>query len=87
MSEHAIQRPRHTREVQRIDEQGSRLDLPAAVRTDEAPELLLRGPSAPGGLLLESAERPKVALGIDDRSTAATPSERISSSSRSASHT
>jgi hypothetical protein len=66
MSKHAVQRPRHVVEIQRVDQQGRGLDLPAAVGAEEAPELLLSGPSSPRRLLLEGAERFKVTLSVDD---------------------
>jgi hypothetical protein len=66
MSQYTIQRPRHAREIQRIDEQPRVPDLPAAVSADEAPELLLAAPCSPRRLLLERAERSKLALSLDD---------------------
>jgi hypothetical protein len=57
MSKYTVQWPRHLGEIQRVDEQGRGLDLPAAVGAEEAPELLLNGPSLPRRLLLEGAER------------------------------
>src|SRR6266498_2044924 len=66
MSQYTVQRPRHLAEIQRVDEQGRGLDLPAAVGANEAPELLLIGPSSPGRLLLEGAERFKLTLSVDD---------------------
>jgi hypothetical protein len=61
VGEDAVERPRHPAEVQGLDEQGRGLDLPAAVGAEEAAELLLGGPSLPGGLFLEGAERSKLA--------------------------
>jgi len=66
MSKYTVQWPRHLGEIQRVDEQGRGLDLPAAVGAEEAPELLLNGPSLPRRLLLEGAERFKVTLSVDD---------------------
>jgi hypothetical protein len=66
MSKDAVQRPRHVVEIQCVDEQGGELDLPAPMGAEEAPELLLCGPSSPGRLLLKGSERCKVTLGIDD---------------------
>ena len=66
MGQDAIERPRHARQLQRVDEQPRVADLAAAVGADEAPKLLLAAPSLPGGLLLEGAERSKLALGLDD---------------------
>ncbi len=62
MREDTIQRPRHTGEIERADEQGRRADLATAACTHEATELFCGGPSPPLGLLLEGAERHQVAL-------------------------
>jgi uncharacterized membrane protein YeaQ/YmgE (transglycosylase-associated protein family) len=61
-----IQRPRHTGEIQRADEQGRSADLATAACAQEAPELFLGGPSPPLGLFLEGAERDQVALLFED---------------------
>jgi hypothetical protein len=45
MCKYTVQRPRHVSEIQRVDEHGRGLDLPATVGAEEAPELLLSGPS------------------------------------------
>src|SRR2546422_3418971 len=66
MSKYTVQRPRHSGEIQRLDEQACVSDLPAAAAAHEAPKLLLSGPSLPRGLLLEGAERSKVTLTLDD---------------------
>jgi hypothetical protein len=66
VSQYTIQRPRHAREIQRVDEQPRVPDLPAAVSADEAPELLGAAPCSPRRLLLERAERSKLALRLDD---------------------
>ena len=66
MSKYTVQRPRDLAEIQRVDEQGRRLDLPTPVGAHEAPELLLIGPSSPRRLLLEGAERFKLTLSVDD---------------------
>jgi hypothetical protein len=66
MSKHTIERPRHAREIQRVNEQPRVSDLAAAVGADEASKLRLAAPSLPGRLLLERAERSKLALGLDD---------------------
>jgi len=66
MSKYAVQRPRHLGKIQRVDEQGGGLDLPAAVGAEETPKLLLIGPSSPRRLLLEGPERFKVTLSVDD---------------------
>jgi hypothetical protein len=66
MSKYTIERPRHARELQRVDQQPRVTDLPAAVGADEAPKLRLAAASLPGRLLLERAERPKLTLGLDD---------------------
>jgi hypothetical protein len=41
MSKYTVHRPRHFSEIQRVDEQGRVLDLPAAAGAHEAPKLLL----------------------------------------------
>ena len=66
MRKYTIERPRHARELQRVDQQPRVPDLPAAVGTDEAPKLLLAAPSSPRRLLLEGAERSKLTLNLDD---------------------
>jgi hypothetical protein len=66
MSKYAVQRPRHAVEIQCVDEEGRELDLPASMRPEEAPQLLLLSPSSPGGLLLKGPERFKVTLRVDD---------------------
>ena len=66
MSQYTIERPRHAREIQRVDEQPRVPDLPAAVGADEAPKLLLAAPRSPRRLLLEGAERSKLTLGLHD---------------------
>jgi hypothetical protein len=66
MRKDAIERPRHAREVQRVDQHPRVADLAAAVGADEAPELRLAAPSLPRRLLLEGAERSKLALSLDD---------------------
>jgi hypothetical protein len=65
MSKDPIERSRHGREVQRVDQQPRVAGLPAAVGADEAPELRLAAASLPR-LLLERAERPKLTLALDD---------------------
>jgi len=95
MSKYQVKRPRHLGEIKRLDEQTRVPDLPAAAAAHEAPKLLLIGPSLPRRLLLEGAERSKLSLSVNDpfhrggtiRSTEAAPRARISSSSRSATHT
>ena len=66
MREYALEWPRHSSEVQRLDEQTGVADLAAAAAAQEAPELLLGGPSAPCRLLLKGSERLEVTLGLDD---------------------
>jgi len=66
MSKHHVKWPRHSGEIQRVDEQGCVSDLPAAAAAHEAPKLLLSGPSLPRRLLLEGAEGSKVSLNIND---------------------
>jgi SAM-dependent methyltransferase len=64
--EDPIQGLRHAGEVEGVDERGSGSDLPAAAGPEESPELVLERPSLPPGLLLECAERSKLALRLDD---------------------
>jgi hypothetical protein len=66
MGEYPVKRPRHLREVERLDEQSRVSDLAAAAAAHEAPKLLLPAPSLPRRLLLQRAERSKLALGVDD---------------------
>ncbi len=66
MSEHQVERPRHSGEIKRVDEQARVSSLSAAAAAHEAPKLLLSGPSLPRRLLLEGAERSKVTLSLDD---------------------
>src|SRR5215471_62744 len=64
--QYAVQRPGHAGEIERIYEQRRGLDLAAAVRAQEAAELLGVGPSPPGRLLLELAERFQLPRSVDD---------------------
>jgi len=66
VGEYTVQRPRHTGEIQRLDEHGRVLDLAAAASAHEAPKLLLDGPSLLRRLLLQRAERSKLTLRVDD---------------------
>jgi hypothetical protein len=66
VSKNEVERPRHLGEVKRIDEQTRVSDLAAAAAAHEAPKLVLHRPSSPLRLFLESAERSKVSLGVDD---------------------
>ena len=64
------------------------VDLAAAQGADEAAQLLLDRPAPPGRLLLEGAERPAARpVRRGHPRTPGTPRARISSSSRSATHT
>src|SRR5919106_709962 len=63
MSEYTVQRPRHSGEVQRVDEQGCVADLPVP---HELPKLHLVSLSSLRRLLLEGAERPKLTLSVND---------------------
>ncbi len=65
MSKYQVERPRHSSEVEPVDEQASVLSLPAAAGAHEAPKLLLGGPSFLRRLLLEGAERMKLPLSSD----------------------
>ena len=66
MCKDKVQGPRHLSEIQRVDQQGGGLDLPAALGAKEAPQLVLNGSSAPRRLPLERAEGYEVALGVED---------------------
>ena len=66
MSKYQVERPRHLREIKRIDEQPRVSDLPATAAAHEAPKLILNRPSSPLRLFLEGAEGSKVSLGVDD---------------------
>jgi hypothetical protein len=66
MSKYTLERPRHARELQRVDQQPRVADLAAAVGADEAAKLCLAASSSPGRLLLERAERSELALSLDD---------------------
>ena len=61
--------------------------LPACAAAHEAPKLLLGGPASPLRLLLEGAEGSRSPCSSTTCSTEAAPCARISSSSRSATHT
>src|ERR1017187_4466789 len=79
-----IERAGHPGQVERAGEHLAIVDLAARAGAQEAPDLLLAGPSPLGGLLDEGAERPELALTLGQLLVTATPSARISSSSRSA---
>jgi hypothetical protein len=66
MSKDEVKRPRHSVEIERIDEQARVSDLPAAAAAHEAPKLLFCCPSLPRRLLLQGAEGSKVTLRVDD---------------------
>jgi len=66
MSKYTVQRPRHSGEIQRVDEQPRVLDLPATAGAHEAPKLRLIRQSLLRRLLLQGAERPKLTLSVDD---------------------
>jgi hypothetical protein len=66
MSQHQVERPRHTGEIKCLDEQPRVTDLPPGAAAHEAPELSLGRPSLPRGLLLEGAEGSKLSLRVDD---------------------
>ena len=53
-------------EIKRLDEQACVSDLSAAAAAQEASELLLGSPSAPGRLLLKRAERAELSLSVDN---------------------
>jgi len=66
VSENQVQRPRHLREIEGVDEQARVPDLSASAAAEPAPKLLLGSPTLPRRLLLESAERSKVPLSLGD---------------------
>ena len=66
MSEHAVERPRHPVEVERLDEEAGVADLPPAARAEEPPQLVVEWPAAPLRLLLQRSERAEVAVQLDD---------------------
>jgi hypothetical protein len=66
MSKYQVKRPRHSGELERIDEQTRVSDLSPAAAAHEAPKLILSGPSLPRSLLLERAEGPELTLSLDD---------------------
>jgi hypothetical protein len=66
MSKYQVKRPRHSGEIERIDEQTRVSDLSPAAAAHEAPKLLLSGPSLPRSLLLERTEGPELTLSLDD---------------------
>src|SRR5262245_16923742 len=64
--EDALERPRHPAQVQRLDQERSIDDLPAARAAHESPELRREGPPLPLPLLLQRAEGGELALGADE---------------------
>jgi len=66
MGEYPVERPRHSGQIKRLDEQPRVSDLPAAAAAHEAPKLLLVAPSLPCRLLLKGAEGSKVSLSVND---------------------
>ncbi len=62
VSEDGVERPRDAIEIERVHEQRRVADLPVP---HEAPELLLARERSLGELLLEGAERPELALRLD----------------------
>lgn len=66
MSKHQVERPGHVVEIERVDEQARVPDLPPGAAAEEAPKLVLGGPSLPRGLLLQGAERSELTLTVDD---------------------
>ena len=66
MSKHEVERPRHSVEVQGVDEQCRRFDLPPPVRAEKAAELrLMRAPS-PCRLILKASKRFQLTFRVDD---------------------
>ena len=66
MGQYPVERPRHSLEIERLDEEARVADLPPASTAHEAPKLLLGGPPFPRRLPLEGAEGPKVSVRFDD---------------------
>lgn len=66
MREYTVQGPRHAGQIKRLDEQTRVSDLPAAAAAHEPPKLRLDGPSVPRRLFLESAERSKLTVSVND---------------------
>src|SRR4029077_17108738 len=64
--EHALERLRSLREVECVYEQAGVADFAPATAAHEAAQLLLAGTPVPGGLLLQGAKRPEIALRLDD---------------------
>src|SRR6266853_229730 len=52
-------------EVERIDQESGVESLAAGMRADEATHMLERAAAALGGLLLQAAQRPQLALSLD----------------------
>ncbi len=66
MTKHAVERPRHSCEVEGIDEQARVPDLPPTAAAQPTPELVVHRPTLPRGLLLQCPERSEVALSLGD---------------------
>jgi len=66
MGQYPVERPRHSIEIERLDEEARVADLSPAAAAHEAPKLLLGGPPFPRRLLLEGAEGPEVSVRLDD---------------------
>src|SRR5437660_1336166 len=66
VSENAEERPRHRLEPERVDEKLRVPALPPCSAAHEAPQLVLDRTAVPGGLLLQRAERPEVAVRLQD---------------------
>ena len=64
MSKYAVERSRHSGEVERFDEQACVSDLAAAAAAHPAPKLLLGTPSLPRRLFLEGAKGAKISLSV-----------------------
>jgi hypothetical protein len=62
--ENGVERARHLGEVEGVDEEAGVLDLPATADAEEAAELGFGAEPAPGGLVLQGAERAQIALGV-----------------------
>src|SRR5216683_5841786 len=66
MGEHEVERPRHSVEIQGLDEQCRQFDLSPPVRAEKAAELRLVRAFSPRRLILKASERFQLTFRIDD---------------------
>jgi hypothetical protein len=66
MSKHEVERPRHSVEIQGVDEQRGRFDLSAPVCAEKAAELRLMRAFSPRRLILKASERFQLTFRVDD---------------------